>query len=210
MELKRCFDLLQLDPNATLEEAKYAYKTQVKYYHPDCFVGDDLQKQKAEEKLKEINLAYEKIRSLLRFKQEKAAKTPDQPNFHVGAGTIFNARPEHTSFFSWLISKVRQFDLSFFFQIRDGSTRVSEKNSPSYRQKNVNFKDILREAEKRHVKGGRRPVNAEINNPERRRKGHRKRQTMWQQCGCRRRLNNDGTGPVRAVRPVGRVRGIGR
>jgi hypothetical protein len=53
--------ILELEPGATLEDAKNSYRLLVKVWHPDRFVHDPLLQKKAEAKLRQINLAYERI-----------------------------------------------------------------------------------------------------------------------------------------------------
>ncbi len=69
MEIKKCFEILELDPNASVDEAKQAYKDIVNVWHPDRFSHNSRLKEKAEEKLKEINVAYETVNSLLSSKK---------------------------------------------------------------------------------------------------------------------------------------------
>ena len=61
--MKQYFDILELQPGATPEEVKAAYRDLAKVWHPDRFEGDSRLKSKAAEKLAEINDAYEKIRA---------------------------------------------------------------------------------------------------------------------------------------------------
>lgn len=51
--------LFGLSSDATQAEIKDAYRTLAKVWHPDRFPGDEHLKQKAEEKLKAINAAYQ-------------------------------------------------------------------------------------------------------------------------------------------------------
>jgi curved DNA-binding protein CbpA len=69
MDIERCFDILELDRGATQDELKQAYKDIVNVWHPDRFSNNPRLKQKAGEKLKEINLAYETLKSYLTSKQ---------------------------------------------------------------------------------------------------------------------------------------------
>ena len=55
MTRREAYTILQINEGATAEEAKLAYKRQVKKYHPDIYVGD---KKFAEERTKQINEAY--------------------------------------------------------------------------------------------------------------------------------------------------------
>lgn len=54
--MKNYYSILELSENASKEVIEKAYKALAKKYHPDTKVG--ISKQKAEEKLKEINEAY--------------------------------------------------------------------------------------------------------------------------------------------------------
>lgn len=62
-ELKKCYDLLGVSPGASPEQLKVAYLDLAKVWHPDRFVHDPRLQAKAQEKLKEINEAYEQFRS---------------------------------------------------------------------------------------------------------------------------------------------------
>jgi hypothetical protein len=56
--VKEALDVLALRPGATSVEIKEAYRDLVKVWHPDRFGSDARLRQKAEEKLKQINKAY--------------------------------------------------------------------------------------------------------------------------------------------------------
>ncbi len=58
------YKILGLDPKATDEDVKKAYRTLAKEYHPDkvSYLGEDIKKS-AEEKFKKINDAYESIKN---------------------------------------------------------------------------------------------------------------------------------------------------
>jgi curved DNA-binding protein CbpA len=62
-KISRCIEILGLKPNASEEEAYQAYRDLANVWHPDRFVGNPRLQKKAEEKLKEINAAYEYIKS---------------------------------------------------------------------------------------------------------------------------------------------------
>ena len=82
MDINRSFEILELDPDATLDEAKQAYKDIVSVWHPDRFSGNPRLRRKAEEKLKEANRAYEMVKSFLSSRdmpgQEKAPKAQSE------------------------------------------------------------------------------------------------------------------------------------
>ena len=56
---KDALDVLALRPGATAVEIKEAYRDMVKVWHPDRFGSDPRLRQKAEDKLKQINRAYQ-------------------------------------------------------------------------------------------------------------------------------------------------------
>ena len=58
MNLQRCLKILELETIGSLQEAKRAYKDLVRVWHPDRFQSNPRLKQKADQKLREINLAY--------------------------------------------------------------------------------------------------------------------------------------------------------
>ena len=67
-EIDRCAETLGLKPGVSKEELEQAYKDLVNVWHPDRFTNNPRLQQKAQEKLKEINTAYEYIRSFYRWK----------------------------------------------------------------------------------------------------------------------------------------------
>jgi DnaJ-class molecular chaperone len=54
-------ELLELTPEAGLEEVRQAYKDLASVWHPDRFTGNPRLRQRAEERMKELNLAYETL-----------------------------------------------------------------------------------------------------------------------------------------------------
>jgi tetratricopeptide (TPR) repeat protein len=75
MDIQRYFDILELDSKASSDEVKQAYRDLVNVWHPDRFPGNPRLKQKAEEKLKEINEAYERALSFLSSEGESEKTT---------------------------------------------------------------------------------------------------------------------------------------
>lgn len=77
--MKKYYELLNISENASLEEARAAYKREVKKYHPDLYEGD---KDFAENRTAEINVAFGMVTKDIEFRaemrNEQAAK-PNQP-----------------------------------------------------------------------------------------------------------------------------------
>ena len=62
-KINRSIEILGLKLGASQEEVNQAYRDLVNVWHPDRFVGNPRLQKKAEEKVKEINAAYEYIKS---------------------------------------------------------------------------------------------------------------------------------------------------
>jgi DnaJ-domain-containing protein 1 len=62
-KISRCIEILGLKPDASQDEVNQAYRDLVNVWHPHRFVGNPRPQKKAEEKIKEINVAYEYIKS---------------------------------------------------------------------------------------------------------------------------------------------------
>ncbi|MFO7713525.1 J domain-containing protein [Desulfosarcina sp.] len=71
MDLKTSFAVLGVDPEADEARVKRAFKAQVRRWHPDQFSAGSETKLAAEEHLKQINIAYTRVKAHL------AARRPD-------------------------------------------------------------------------------------------------------------------------------------
>jgi len=72
MDIEHCYKILDLDRNASFQQVKEAYKDLVNIWHPDRFSNKPRLKRKAEQKLKEINAAYDTLRICLDTGQNTA------------------------------------------------------------------------------------------------------------------------------------------
>src|ERR687891_508371 len=61
--------MLEIERGASLEEIKQAYRDQTKVWHPDRFSNDLRLQKKAEEKIKQLNLAYRRLCGLSPYEQ---------------------------------------------------------------------------------------------------------------------------------------------
>jgi curved DNA-binding protein CbpA len=83
MRLDECYRVLELQPGASGEEVKRAYRDLTKVWHPDRFAHDAALRRKAEEKLKAINEAYETIRAARPDRPERDEPPSDAPSWRV-------------------------------------------------------------------------------------------------------------------------------
>ncbi len=60
-DINRCYELLEIEPGASLEEIKRAYRDLAFVWHPDRFAHNDRLQQKAQQRLTEINQAYQDL-----------------------------------------------------------------------------------------------------------------------------------------------------
>ncbi len=63
VSIKHYFQILEIDPEATQTEIKQAYRDLILVWHPDRFCDNPRLQQKAEGKIKQINTAYEFLKS---------------------------------------------------------------------------------------------------------------------------------------------------
>jgi len=64
MNMRDPYAVLGISPTATDEEVKSAYRKLARKYHPDNYASDPAAAKQAEEKMKEINAAYDRVNEL--------------------------------------------------------------------------------------------------------------------------------------------------
>jgi DnaJ domain len=74
-DLSKAYDLLGVKPGVSNRELKAAHRDLAKVWHPDRFLHDPRLQEKAQEKLKEINEAYELLISGKVPKASRSAET---------------------------------------------------------------------------------------------------------------------------------------
>ena len=79
-ELDKYYELLGVRPGTSGRELKDAYRDLAKVWHPDRFSHDPRLQQKAQEKLKEINEAYERLTSGKAGSRTRPGPAPDKPH----------------------------------------------------------------------------------------------------------------------------------
>jgi curved DNA-binding protein CbpA len=103
LDINHAYEILGLKPGASQGQVKQAYRKLVKIWHPDRF-ADPQQKQQAEEKIKEINVAYNKLKS--------EQPTAESTNSSAPSSTY----PSHTSPSQVNIS-VNRWDAETFYNL---------------------------------------------------------------------------------------------
>lgn len=61
MDLKNCYKILEIQQTASLSEIKQAYRDMIGIWHPDRYTRNPRLHEKATEKLKELNVAYNEL-----------------------------------------------------------------------------------------------------------------------------------------------------
>jgi DnaJ-class molecular chaperone len=113
MDIQRSLKILELDRTASIDDVTQAYKDIVSVWHPDRFTHNPRLKRKAEEKIKDVNIAYETLKSFYaqrqtqdegeegssRAKEETRNRT--EATFEIGTQLVLTA-------WSYLSSRLRR------------------------------------------------------------------------------------------------------
>ena len=85
-ELTDCYRVLGVRPGASSSDLKAAHRDLAKVWHPDRFLHDLRLQQKAQEKLKEINEAYDQLTGKTKPRTSPAATQQRNPTVNAGFG----------------------------------------------------------------------------------------------------------------------------
>jgi len=125
-EMHKYYKILEIQTDASMDEIKQAYRDLVKVWHPDRFSHDLRLREKAQEKLKTINIAYRKVldyreRSSPDQEKVRADSTPSNakgrkadagPSSTETASTKGN--PPKAEKGNWLVRKAKKYGLITF------------------------------------------------------------------------------------------------
>jgi len=217
MNMNRDFETFGLDSTASMEEVRSVYKKLVKTWHPDQFPTDSHLKDTAEEKIKQINSAYGRIKSFLKYSNERVSQnrpeTGKQSRYYpfqkkMSGGNVFRC------IFGMLSEGLdRIFDPEKIQKKaeqsgREGDSLVRRFARSSHLRKNDSetdsdsFENILNR--KLHTKAS-HGLKVEPIQPK---SGKRNGRPGLRRSGYVRRTSN--AGPISPIQPVSRVRGIGK
>lgn len=91
-EFERYYELLGVAPGTSGNELKEAYRDMAKVWHPDRFSHDPRLQQKAQERLKEINEAYEQLTSGKAARRTRPTATTAEPHSPMPATTARHSK----------------------------------------------------------------------------------------------------------------------
>ncbi|TAE53437.1 MAG: J domain-containing protein [Oscillatoriales cyanobacterium] len=77
-DINRCYEILEIEPGTSPEEIKRAYRDLAFVWHPDRFAHNDRLQQKAQQRLTEINQAYDELVLFLSQPPPQAIDKPSQ------------------------------------------------------------------------------------------------------------------------------------
>jgi hypothetical protein len=205
MNLTTSFNTLGISPETDAVQAKRAYKAQVRRWHPDQFPEGSATKAGAEEQLKQINIAYARIKAHLatHWPDPTVTATATPPHPSQGSADRHGPPDEKTKKRSWV-------DHLFDALNAYAGNRADEPSAPPDDETDTNRRKTFEQVLDEMAGSGITPKQKrEMGNPAavRRRAASdhriygRKGVTVGKVGG------SESPGPIK---PVGRVRGIGR
>jgi curved DNA-binding protein CbpA len=86
LDIDSCLKILELDELTTKEAARQSYRDLVRVWHPDRFTQDPKLRKRAEERVKQLNAAYEAL-MLHMEKNERGGAAERAPGLDDKKGT---------------------------------------------------------------------------------------------------------------------------
>ncbi|HWS89894.1 MAG TPA: J domain-containing protein [Pyrinomonadaceae bacterium] len=133
-ESERYYELLGVRPGASAQELKEAYRDLAKVWHPDRFAHDPRLQQKAQEKLKEVNEAYERLTSGRGARRPRPAPAPDVPRAHAAATVTTAARKRPRVFLPTALVFCAAFVVALISFVPQGARPAPEQTPPAERE----------------------------------------------------------------------------
>jgi curved DNA-binding protein CbpA len=105
LNINDAYSILELKPGASPTQVKQAYRKLVKIWHPDRF-SHPQKKQEAEEKIKQINEAYNKLKSDLPSSADPPTQTTQTTQ--RTQTNIYTSRSNAELFYNWGAENAKQ------------------------------------------------------------------------------------------------------
>lgn len=202
MDLKTSFDILGIGPQTDAAQAKRAYKAQVRRWHPDQFPEGSTTKAGAEERLKQINIAYARVKAQIAMHWPAPGTTDNASPSHRRQQTSrpepVDRKPKKRSWIDYLFET-----LNTFVANRDGDPSAAQDDQNDI-NRHKTFEQVLHETGAGNISPKpNHPSGSPAFRPSATGYGNfrRKGDTVGEVGGT------ESPGPVK---PVGRVRGIGK
>lgn len=97
-DLNKCYEILDVEPGASLAQIKAAYKHLAIVWHPDRMPPDNLElKEKATNKLKELNYAYARLKSVEKKDNYTSNKSSQRDSSSSSSNTQSHNSPESSA-----------------------------------------------------------------------------------------------------------------
>lgn len=219
MNSEQCFAILHVSEKASLEEVKKAYKLLVKQWHPDQFAGHPTKQHIAQEKLKEINVAYNgALQSLRARKKHHFTQTPSKTDSkeHPVRASDETGTPWHT-FVSRLKKKIS--DARYYYKGKTAvdrhahgrsttAGRIERKKRQGERGRAVNFEEILQNSLTRRSGGTASFQDKEKIGTRRGKIKNSPQSPYLSAVGAKHRLKPRGKGRVEAIYPIRKIKSI--
>ncbi len=142
--MKNYYDLLEVSHLASQEVIEKAYKTLVKKYHPDL-QNDDIHKQEAEQKMKEINEAYDIISN----PEKRSSYDQELKNLELEQQKLHE-------------KEIQQQSQNIYYENENLYSEDSNKNN--YKKTNEHFYKNVRENQKANANYNDKPIDKILQN----------------------------------------------
>lgn len=123
MDQSKCYEILGVRPGVSPQELKSAHRDLAKVWHPDRFAHDPRLQAKAQEKLKEINEAFDQLTS----KGKRRPVTTPEASYKRRENRRSGA--SHVGYWPAMLVALLMFSLVFFFTLR--SIRRNQQQAQS-------------------------------------------------------------------------------